>query len=123
MRLEGSRRGVETAAIGVVLVASFLGSSSLGCHIPAIYNFGDSNSDTGSVSATFRRVPPPYGRTFFGKPSGRYSDGRLIIDFIGMQAALFPAVHLSSNLQDMKGCLICFGWKEVIGLDNAAVMR
>lgn len=58
-------------------------STRSSCHIPAIFNFGDSNSDTGSSSAAFARVRPPNGITFFGKPSGRVSDGRLIIDFIG----------------------------------------
>lgn len=53
------------------------------CRIPAIYNFGDSNSDTGSNSAAFGRAPHPNGITFFGKPAGRIGDGRLIIDFIG----------------------------------------
>ncbi|TQD72366.1 hypothetical protein C1H46_042098 [Malus baccata] len=52
------------------------------CRFPAIYNFGDSNSDTGAISAAISEVPPPNGETFFGKPSGRLSDGRLIIDFI-----------------------------------------
>ncbi|XP_071717492.1 GDSL esterase/lipase At5g14450-like [Rutidosis leptorrhynchoides] len=52
------------------------------CQFPAIYNFGDSNSDTGAASAVFSPVLPPYGITYFHKPSGRYSDGRLIIDFI-----------------------------------------
>lgn len=83
-RLKGPsliKKSVVAVAIAVVLAASLLGTSR-GCHIPAIYNFGDSNSDTGSVSATFGRIPPPYGKTFFGKPSGRYSDGRLLIDFI-----------------------------------------
>lgn len=77
------------AVIGVVLVAllsvfyvNWRLDRSSGCHFPAIYNFGDSNSDTGSVSAVLRRVPFPNGQNF-GKPSGRYSDGRLIIDFIG----------------------------------------
>lgn len=52
------------------------------CQFPAIYMFGDSNSDTGGRSAAFSEVPPPNGETFFGRPSGRYCDGRLIIDFI-----------------------------------------
>ncbi|XVF43890.1 hypothetical protein PTKIN_Ptkin02bG0077100 [Pterospermum kingtungense] len=39
-------------AISVVVVASLFGSSC-GCPFPAIYNFGDSNSDTGSASAAF----------------------------------------------------------------------
>ncbi|KAK9191799.1 hypothetical protein WN943_020414 [Citrus x changshan-huyou] len=66
---------------GIVLVVPFL-SSLNACSFPAIYNFGDSNSDTGAVSAAFGRVPFPNGKTFFGKPSGRFCDGRLIIDFL-----------------------------------------
>lgn len=53
------------------------------CDFPAIFNFGDSNSDTGGLSAAFGQAPPPHGETFFHTPAGRYSDGRLIIDFIG----------------------------------------
>lgn len=53
------------------------------CDFPAIFNFGDSNSDTGGKSAAFHRIPYPNGETFFHKPSGRYCDGKLIIDFIG----------------------------------------
>ncbi|KAA8530175.1 hypothetical protein F0562_004884 [Nyssa sinensis] len=50
--------------------------------IPAIYNFGDSNSDTGGIAAAFFPMAAPCGETFFGRPVGRASDGRLIIDFI-----------------------------------------
>lgn len=53
------------------------------CDFPAIFNFGDSNSDTGGLSAAFGQAPPPHGETFFHAPAGRYSDGRLVIDFIG----------------------------------------
>ncbi|KAK1376600.1 GDSL-like Lipase/Acylhydrolase superfamily protein [Heracleum sosnowskyi] len=52
------------------------------CDFPAIFNFGDSNSDTGGLSAAFGQAPPPHGETFFHTPAGRYSNGRLIIDFI-----------------------------------------
>ncbi|KAK2424957.1 GDSL esterase/lipase [Trifolium repens] len=50
----------------------------------AIFNFGDSISDTGNAEASY---PPldknsPYGSTYFKHPSGRMSNGRLIIDFI-----------------------------------------
>lgn len=69
------------------------------CHFPAIFNFGDSNSDTGGLSAAFGPVPWPYGETFFKMPAGRYSDGRLIIDFAGDHRLLplqyFPCKHLS----------------------------
>lgn len=86
---------LQVVAVGFVLLVGVVVFLSLGsrskpvlrlsgeCQIPAIYNFGDSNSDTGCVSAAFRRVPHPNGISFFGKPSGRYCDGRLIIDFIG----------------------------------------
>ncbi|KAL9249277.1 GDSL esterase/lipase-like protein [Drosera capensis] len=52
------------------------------CQFPAIYNFGDSNSDTGGISAAFRPIPCAYGATFFGKAARRNSDGRLLIDLI-----------------------------------------
>lgn len=56
-------------------------------HLPykAIFNFGDSTSDTGN--AAFDHPPmdknSPYGSTYFKHPAGRMSNGRLIIDFIG----------------------------------------
>lgn len=53
------------------------------CEFPAIFNFGDSNSDTGGLSAVFGQVGPPSGETYFHAPAGRYCDGRLVIDFIG----------------------------------------
>ena len=59
------------------------GSGSQRCRFPAIYNFGDSNSDTGGYNAALAEIPSPYGETFFKQPSGRASDGRLIIDLIG----------------------------------------
>ena len=59
-------------------------SASRNCHFPAIINFGDSNSDTGGLSAAFGQAGPPHGETFFHHPAGRYCDGRLIIDFIGI---------------------------------------
>lgn len=59
------------------------------CHFPAIFNFGDSNSDTGGLSAVFGQAGPPHGESYFHHPVGRYCDGRLIIDFIGTFFALF----------------------------------
>lgn len=54
------------------------------CNFPAIFNFGDSNSDTGGLAASFGPIPSPSGETFFHSPQGRDCDGRLVIDFIGM---------------------------------------
>lgn len=53
------------------------------CAFEAIFNFGDSNSDTGGFFAAFPSQPFPNGMTYFRKPTGRPSDGRLYIDFLG----------------------------------------
>ncbi|XP_073019041.1 GDSL esterase/lipase At5g14450-like isoform X1 [Primulina eburnea] len=68
------------------------------CNFPAIYNFGDTNSDTGGISAAFGPIPSPYGESFFGRPAGRYSDGRLIIDFIAENLGL---PYVSSYLDSL----------------------
>ncbi|KAH6806497.1 GDSL-like Lipase/Acylhydrolase superfamily protein [Perilla frutescens var. frutescens] len=50
---------------------------------PVIFNFGDSNSDTGGGAALLGGpFVYPDGRTFFQEPTGRFCDGRLIIDFL-----------------------------------------
>lgn len=89
---------VEAVAVVFFLVVGFSIFMSMGrpktlsqialshpghCNFPAIFNFGDSNSDTGGKSAAFSRLLSPNGDTFFGKTSGRYCDGQLVIDFIG----------------------------------------
>ncbi|XP_024988869.1 GDSL esterase/lipase At3g48460-like [Cynara cardunculus var. scolymus] len=53
-----------------------------------VYVFGDSYTDTGSGNSStgpsiFRHVSSlPYGETFFRRPTNRYSDGRVFIDFV-----------------------------------------
>uniref|UniRef100_A0A0D9UYA4 Esterase n=1 Tax=Leersia perrieri TaxID=77586 RepID=A0A0D9UYA4_9ORYZ len=54
----------------------------------AIYNFGDSITDTGNLCvggcpSWLTTGQPPYGDTFFGRPTGRCTNGRVIIDFLG----------------------------------------
>ncbi|KAE8812647.1 GDSL esterase/lipase [Hordeum vulgare] len=52
-----------------------------------IFSFGDSLTDTGNFLLSVPDDFPdparslPYGQTFFGRPSGRYSDGRNLLDF------------------------------------------
>ncbi|VAH78684.1 unnamed protein product [Triticum turgidum subsp. durum] len=61
----------------------------------ALFNFGDSLADAGNLIAN--GVPDilatarlPYGQTYFGKPTGRCSDGRLVIDHLGELLPLLP---------------------------------
>ncbi|XP_077229110.1 GDSL-like Lipase/Acylhydrolase superfamily protein [Tasmannia lanceolata] len=72
--------------------------ASAHCNFPAIFNFGDSNSDTGGLSAAFGPAPPPNGESFFHIPAGRYSDGRLLIDFI---ANSFGLPYLNAYLDSV----------------------
>ncbi|KAJ0514949.1 putative alpha-L-fucosidase [Helianthus annuus] len=54
------------------------------CNFPAVFNVGDSGSDTGALLSMFGEpaAPPPNGETFFHSSAGRVCDGRLLIDFI-----------------------------------------
>ncbi|WVY97026.1 hypothetical protein V8G54_029177 [Vigna mungo] len=61
-----------------------------------LFVFGDSYVDTGNT----RIDQPgswknPYGITFPGKPAGRFSDGRVITDYIGKSSSLslFLSLH------------------------------
>lgn len=96
----GSRAAVLlllSLALALALRPSDAGAGG-DCHFPAVFNFGDSNSDTGGLSSLFGAAPPPNGRTFFGMPAGRYCDGRLVIDFIAESLGL---THLSAYLNSI----------------------
>ncbi|XP_019190866.1 PREDICTED: GDSL esterase/lipase At4g01130-like [Ipomoea nil] len=73
------------------------------CSFPAIFNFGDSNTDTGGFFAAFPSLVPPYGMTYFKKPVGRATDGRVIVDFLAQGLGLpFLSPYLKSIGSDYR---------------------
>ncbi|KAK6917664.1 GDSL lipase/esterase [Dillenia turbinata] len=73
----------------------------------SIISFGDSLADTGNfllsgVQAFSAIAELPYGQTYFHRPTGRCSDGRLVVDFIAEEFGLpylppYMAVANASN--------------------------
>ncbi|KAL3534279.1 hypothetical protein ACH5RR_002740 [Cinchona calisaya] len=53
-----------------------------------LFVFGDSYADTGNSDSNASSWKQPYGITFPGHPSGRYSDGRLLTDYVAMYYGL-----------------------------------
>ncbi|XP_028780852.1 GDSL esterase/lipase At1g54790-like isoform X1 [Neltuma alba] len=84
----------HTVAFEMMLFCLCLGMAySVDFNFPAVFNFGDSNSDTGDLAAGLGFQPPlPNGQTFFKTPSGRFCDGRLIVDFL-MEAMDLPFLN------------------------------
>nr|CAB3504971.1 unnamed protein product [Digitaria exilis] len=73
----------------LVLLHAHVEPAAAACSVDAIYSFGDSIADTGNL---LREGPVgffasigsyPYGKTL-GKPTGRCSDGLLVIDYFAM---------------------------------------
>ncbi|KAK9698545.1 hypothetical protein RND81_08G111900 [Saponaria officinalis] len=69
-----------------------------------LYVFGDSLYDTG-MALYIDKGPAadsfPYGETYFKHPAGRFSDGRLIPDYIAQFANLpFPEPYFKTNFSD-----------------------
>ncbi|PON99122.1 Lipase [Trema orientale] len=77
----------------------------------AIFNFGDSLSDTGNFIRSGALAFPvigklPYGMTFFRHSTGRCSDGRLVVDFIAEEFGLPylpPYLALTEGLNSYHG--------------------
>ena len=88
--------------------------------VPSYYVFGDSYHDAGNNNYLGGSVPKanfsPYGITYFkGVATGRFSDGRIIPDFLGNGAHLVPL-----DLADE--CNLCLRGVHVRG-DSASTVR
>ncbi|XP_066309287.1 GDSL esterase/lipase At1g28600-like [Miscanthus floridulus] len=102
--LPGDHRSSSLAAwwsLSLLAVIGSSGSPVLGCYT-RIFSFGDSLTDTGNyvhltASSHSPYGAPPYGRTFFGKPTGRASDGRLVIDFIAEEFGLAKVTAIQAG--------------------------
>ncbi|XP_071709099.1 GDSL esterase/lipase At1g28570-like [Rutidosis leptorrhynchoides] len=92
----------------LIIILQLLWSYANG-RFTSIISFGDSLSDTGNLKqlASFynQSLPffmPPYGQTFFHRPTGRCSNGRLVIDFVAesLKLPLVPP-YVGGNTMDM----------------------
>jgi hypothetical protein len=111
------------ATKAVVSVLFFLtlarhGSSSQSYN--AIYNFGDSISDTGNLCtggcpSWLTNGQPPYGNTYFGRPTGRCSDGRVFVDFLGKYMYHRRTYHIKCQVYGVYDLLHTFA-AEFFGL-------
>ena len=75
------------APLLLLLVLSVITASVSGVPLaPALYVFGDSLFDSGNnnlLPTLCKANFPPYGVDFVKGPTGRFSNGRIVPDFIG----------------------------------------
>ncbi|PQQ06176.1 GDSL esterase/lipase [Prunus yedoensis var. nudiflora] len=88
---------------GMAMVATLSCLSHSKCEFAAIFNFGDSNSDTGGFWSAFPAQSGPNGMTYFKRPVGRATDGRLMLDFLAQALGLpFISPYLQSIGSDYR---------------------
>ncbi|KAF8698204.1 hypothetical protein HU200_035723 [Digitaria exilis] len=109
-RREMGRSGERTPAAAAALVALLCVSwaaAAAAQKYNAIFNFGDSITDTGNLCTNGKPsqitfTQPPYGETYFGTPTCRCSDGRVIVDFLSSKFGLPFLPPSKSTTADFK---------------------
>ncbi|KAL7128734.1 hypothetical protein ABFS83_13G014100 [Erythranthe nasuta] len=108
-----------------LLLLFIIGGGAAAVKVPAVIVFGDSSVDAGNnnqLSTMLKSNFRPYGRDFFGgRPTGRFSNGRIPPDFISEGFGLRPFVPAyldpAYNISDFAGG-VCFA-SAGTGFDNA----
>ncbi|AQK84452.1 GDSL esterase/lipase [Zea mays] len=102
--------GVPAAAPAVLSVFSLLATTAAAQgRYRAVFSFGDSLVDAGNLVTEgipdyLATARPPYGQTYFGYPTGRCSDGRLVVDFIAQELGLpLPPPSKAKNASFAQG--------------------
>jgi hypothetical protein len=85
-----------------------------GCY-PRVFSFGDSLADTGNYPFVYGNdsgaaaLRPPYGETFFHRATGRASNGRLVVDFMGKLPTLRNGASAKQSIDrpiDQLDCVV-----------------
>ncbi|KAG2265777.1 hypothetical protein Bca52824_072856 [Brassica carinata] len=128
--MASSLKKLITSIVLFFFYTIIVASSEPSCRLyKSIISFGDSIADTGNYLHLFDvNHPPqaaflPYGETFFSVPTGRNSDGRLIIDFIAEFLGLpyVPPYFGSQNVSFEQG--VNFAVYGATALDRAFLIE
>ncbi|KAG0538697.1 hypothetical protein BDA96_03G258900 [Sorghum bicolor] len=105
----GGRQLILPAAAVALMV--IVGAEPAAACYPRVFSFGDSLTDTGNFrfyygnSSGEPALRPPYGETFFRRATGRFSNGRLVLDFIADTMGLpFVRPYLSGRRAEDFAC-------------------
>ncbi|XP_037438789.1 GDSL esterase/lipase At5g45910-like isoform X2 [Triticum dicoccoides] len=126
-------------AIQLITVAAASGATSSTAALKkynAMFTFGDSMDETGNICAgssnktelnVLTCTHPPYGETYFGRPSCRWCDGRVVVDFIA-QALGLPLLPPSKaigtdfrrgvNMAITGGTAMNFSFYKALGVED-----
>ncbi|CAM6004709.1 unnamed protein product [Sphagnum balticum] len=95
--------------------------------VPAYFVLGDSTLDVGEnnyLPNAYHANFPPYGETFFHRPTGRFSNGRNVGDFIAQALALpFAPPYLQPNATFYKGVKFASGGSGLLNTTNPGLVR
>ncbi|GJN18219.1 hypothetical protein PR202_gb05359 [Eleusine coracana subsp. coracana] len=104
-------RGLLIPAVAAAVVVLLVGAGPAAACYPRVFSFGDSLVDTGNYGFFYGNnsgepaLRPPYGETFFHRATGRFSDGRLVLDFIADTMGLpFVRPYLSGRSAEDFAC-------------------
>jgi hypothetical protein len=115
--------------VACVIVASFVEVQVVDAiqSVPAYFVLGDSTLDVGEnnyLPNAYHANFPPYGETFFHRPTGRFSNGRNMGDFIAQALALpFAPPYLQPNATFYKGVNFASGGSGLLNTTNPGLVR
>lgn len=114
------------AAAAAVAVMVLIGVEPASACYPRVFSFGDSLADTGNFRFYYGNnsgepaLRQPYGETFFRRATGRFSNGRLVLDFIADTMGLpFVRPYLSGRRAEdfASGANFAVGGATALGPD------
>ncbi|KAI3844768.1 hypothetical protein MKX03_003412 [Papaver bracteatum] len=110
---------ISSSVLVLFLLRFFLSNSAFakdldhGSPLSKLFLFGDSYLDTGNDNFTVRSWKIPYGMTFPGFPTGRFSDGLILTDFLGNTLVALDNAILLASFMGIKSPIPYTQWDDL----------